>query len=141
MSTAQSILMANGAKPKIISQVVPVGTLKNVYNSNLDRLYSRPSNLSRYIKNHFFADECETDTCSIVPSAESFYGDRACETCKFPFIYKGIKYETCTNVDQGPHSGGYWCSTQTFANGNHVTGSWGYCQDYCRQGLQGSLTK
>ena len=69
-------------------------------------------------------------------TAESFYGDRVCETCKFPFIYKGVKYETCTNVDQGPYSGGYWCSTQTFANGNHVTGSWGYCQEYC---IQGSL--
>ena len=87
----------------------------------------------------YCADECETTKCAYLQSSESFRGDLACEKCQFPFIYKGVKYENCTSVDQDQYSGystgyRYWCSTKTFANGNHVTGYWGYCQDYCAHG-------
>lgn len=56
----------------------------------------------------FFAllDQCETTKCSVIPSAESFYGDEVCEQCQFPFIYKGIQYENCTNVDQDSYYNG-----------------------------------
>ena len=67
-------------------------------------------------------DECDTTSCKTTSS-----GAELCERCQFPFIYKGITYENCTDIDQN----GYWCSTKTFASGDHKMGFWGFCQDYC----------
>ena len=44
----------------------------------------------------YCADECETTKCAYLQSSESFRGDLACEKCRLPFIYKGVKYENCT---------------------------------------------
>jgi len=47
--------------------------------------------------------------------------------CIFPFIYRGIVYETCTYVaDSQP-----WCATATDVNGHMVTNDWGYCTAEC----------
>ena len=53
------------------------------------------------------------------------------EPCVFPFIYKGVTYNTCTYVDHPEQM--EWCSTKVDENGNHVTGgeNWGVCRgDY-----------
>ena len=55
---------------------------------------------------------------------------KVCEQCKFPFIYKGKTYNSCTSQDEI----GYWCSTKTSADSVHVKGNWEFCQDYCANG-------
>jgi len=49
--------------------------------------------------------------------------------CVFPFKLSGKTYNACTSdldVD-----GRFWCSTQVDNQGNHVTGTWGYCNSKC----------
>jgi len=56
-------------------------------------------------------------------------GPAAGSACVFPFNYWGVSHFTCTTID-----GDYpWCSTQTDANDNHVSGvgAWGYCDASC----------
>ena len=53
------------------------------------------------------------------------------EPCVFPFTYKDVTYNTCTNVDHPDQK--EWCSTKVDGTGNHVTGgnNWGECRgDY-----------
>lgn len=45
--------------------------------------------------------------------------------CNFPFIYNGVTYNDCTNVDESKP----WCSIETDNSNNHITGEWGYCLD------------
>ena len=55
--------------------------------------------------------------------------------CVFPFNYKGVSYTGCTLFEDTKP----WCSTQTDANNNHVSGvdAWGYCDATCpKQGFQ-----
>lgn len=49
--------------------------------------------------------------------------------CVFPFTYKGVTYNHCTNIDHSEKL--EWCSTKTDANGVHVSGGgyWGVCED------------
>ena len=46
------------------------------------------------------------------------------DKCVFPFTYKDVKYEACTEVDGG---GKAWCSMSTDENGIHHKGKYGYC--------------
>lgn len=48
--------------------------------------------------------------------------------CAFPFVYKGRRYDGCTDVDSDE---GLWCSTKTDWWGAHVSGEgeWGTCVD------------
>ena len=46
--------------------------------------------------------------------------------CKFPFIYKNVTYNSCTNQDARDK---FWCATSVNAT-NHKT-SWGYCNCSC----------
>mmetsp|Transcript_130014 Transcript_130014/g.277693 ORF Transcript_130014/g.277693 Transcript_130014/m.277693 type:complete len:671 (-) Transcript_130014:65-2077(-) len=50
-------------------------------------------------------------------------------TCKFPFVYKGTKYDACT---MHGHSD-YWCATEVDADRKEVKGQWGECSrtDFC----------
>lgn len=50
--------------------------------------------------------------------------------CHFPFIYRGVEYNACTNTAYYKD----WCSTEVDSNGNDI-GQWGIClMDYkaCR---------
>jgi len=49
--------------------------------------------------------------------------------CVFPFNFNGVSHSNCTTVDDTKA----WCSTQTDANNDHVSGvgAWGYCDDNC----------
>jgi len=49
--------------------------------------------------------------------------------CVFPFNYNGVSHSNCTTVDDTKP----WCSTQTDANNDHVSGvgAWGYCDENC----------
>ena len=101
-------------------------------NDSVSILIFRGDTLSTYARRQFKydcfvnLDECETTTCRTSSS-----GHKSCEMCQFPFKYKGITYNNCTNVDQD----GYWCSTRTYPNGKHKTGFWGLCQNYCLKGI------
>lgn len=46
------------------------------------------------------------------------------EDCKFPFVYKGISYQSCTEVDA---VGSTWCSTDS-----DFAGHWRQCTEPCK---------
>merc|ERR1719150_1377690 len=50
--------------------------------------------------------------------------------CVFPFIFMGVSHFGCTTIDGDTTP---WCSTQTDAEDNHVSGvgAWGYCDASC----------
>ena len=49
--------------------------------------------------------------------------------CDLPFVYNGVTYTDCTDVDSSSSSGGVpWCSTKVDADSlQHITGHWGNC--------------
>ena len=49
---------------------------------------------------------------------------QAKNTCKFPFIYKNIRYDSCTKKKKN-----FWCATTVDAENKRT--SWGYCNDLC----------
>ena len=51
--------------------------------------------------------------------------------CKFPFIYKGKKYNGCALVDADHNKP--WCSVRVNGNGEHIGGQglWGHCSSSC----------
>merc|ERR1712121_201994 len=57
-------------------------------------------------------------------------GPAAGSACAFPFNYMGVLHFGCTQIDGDPTP---WCSTQTDANDDHVSGvgAWGYCDAPC----------
>merc|ERR1712184_212063 len=57
-------------------------------------------------------------------------GPAAGSACAFPFNYVGVLHYGCTTIDGDPTP---WCSTQTDANNDHVSGigAWGYCDASC----------
>merc|ERR1712055_260180 len=57
-------------------------------------------------------------------------GPAAGSACAFPFNYMGVLHFGCTTIDGDTTP---WCSTQTDANDNHVSGvgAWGYCDASC----------
>merc|ERR1712212_875627 len=57
-------------------------------------------------------------------------GPAAGSACAFPFNYMGVSHSGCTTIDGDPTP---WCSTQTDANDDHVSGvgAWGYCDASC----------
>lgn len=67
-----------------------------------------------------------TDLPLIVPAHCTTTGGGVPEgsQCTFPFTYEGVTYDACTNVGHDKP----WCSTETDANGIHVTDHWGNCE-------------
>ena len=51
---------------------------------------------------------------------------QAKNTCKFPFIYKNIRYDSCTKKKKKKN---FWCATTVDAENKRT--SWGYCNDLC----------
>ena len=49
----------------------------------------------------------------------------------FPFIFKGVKYETCTMKDSNAN----WCYTEVDANGVGIQGKWGNCGPGCQSNI------
>ena len=73
---------------------------------------------------------CLRDNSDCSGTIEVFYDFidvnlQAKNPCQFPFIYKNVKYESCTNITRNK----YWCATTVNAT-NHLT-SWGYCNESC----------
>ena len=50
-------------------------------------------------------------------------------TCIFPFVYNGVTYCECTDVDQAKP----WCSIKVDENQNYI-GDWYFCKDNCFEG-------
>ena len=50
---------------------------------------------------------------------------QAKNTCKFPFIYKKVRYDSCTKKKKK----NFWCATTVDAKNKKI--SWGYCNDLC----------
>ena len=61
--------------------------------------------------------------------------------CIFPFVYLGVTYHTCTDVND-PNSKP-WCSTKVDDNGNHVSpgGYFGHCGQDCDQEILQQLAE
>merc|ERR1712071_318256 len=57
-------------------------------------------------------------------------GPAAGSACAFPFNFGGVSHTGCTTIDGDTTP---WCSTQTDANNDHVSGidAWGYCDASC----------
>lgn len=64
---------------------------------------------------------------SLVPCLTN-EGSESNKPCVFPFIYMGVKYETCTMKNDLSKQ---WCSTKVDSNGHHTWGHWGYCNEHC----------
>merc|ERR1719234_2231211 len=75
-----------------------------------------------------YCDANCSDSGSPVCSATS--GPASGSTCIFPFNFDGVSYSGCATTDEDPRP---WCSTQTDANDDHVSGvgAWGYCDATC----------
>ena len=56
-------------------------------------------------------------------------GNAPYKPCVFPFIYNGVKYNTCTYAGSQHTEGVAWCSTSTDNYDNHIQGSWGNCEE------------
>ena len=57
-------------------------------------------------------------------------GENGC--CVFPFIYKGIEYNSCTT--EGARGDKHWCAYSVFTSieNNLEMNDWDYCKDYCK---------
>ena len=55
-------------------------------------------------------------------------GPKSGELCIFPFLYKNVAYNGCTDVE---NKGVPWCSVKVYNNGSHVDGEWGNCGSNC----------
>ena len=73
-----------------------------------------------------------TLSINYMPSASCLTNDgpAAGSACAFPFNFMGVSHFGCTTIDGDTRP---WCSTQTDANDDHVTGvgAWGYCDASC----------
>lgn len=58
--------------------------------------------------------------------------------CIFPFILNNQKYNSCTDILDS--SGNYWCSTKVDINGKHISGNWGYCNNFCPKDSRPTLS-
>ena len=52
---------------------------------------------------------------------------KATQPCTFPFVYKNVKYYSCTNIDFKT----FWCATTVNASNHYQQGNWGYCNHLC----------
>jgi len=50
------------------------------------------------------------------------------QPCVFPFIWSGVKHNSCVNDDV---AGGSWCSTKVDRNGKYIDRKWGICSPTC----------
>ena len=57
-------------------------------------------------------------------------GPETGKPCIFPFLYKGVIYDECTNMDHDQK----WCSTKVYSAGTHVDGKYGHCGNDCKSG-------
>ena len=111
---------------------------------------------ARYIKAHFNVSspllyQSQADLCVSITKIYlrtryfqawlydilSFFSGNKCITtggnapykpCVFPFIYNGVKYNTCTYAGSQHTEGVAWCSTSTDRYDNHIQGTWGNCE-------------
>merc|ERR1712112_266020 len=70
-----------------------------------------------------------TSTTTTTAVCSAIDGPAAGSACVFPFNFMGVLHFGCTTID----GDSLWCSTQTDANDNHVSGvgAWGYCDASC----------
>jgi len=64
-------------------------------------------------------------TASVSGGCTTIGGD----PCKFPFTYKGVRYETCTTDHS--ENGAPWCAVQVNRLGRVIQGRWGDCAENC----------
>ena len=50
------------------------------------------------------------------------------QPCVFPFIWAGVKHNSCVNDDV---AGGSWCSTKVDRYGKYIDRKWGICSPTC----------
>jgi len=74
-----------------------------------------------------------------IKTCKAFTGPGVGKTCKFPFKYDGVTYDSCAVLIQGDDEGAIgWCSTKVDINRYHISGSsndkWlnvGFCDEKC----------
>ena len=65
--------------------------------------------------------------------------ERECDTsrCKFPFKFVGRVHSSCTDVMKQYTKYKPWCSTEVDEAGNHISGTWGNCDESCLSSRNG----
>ena len=71
---------------------------------------------------------CHNTRCTLASKCLTISGEDRNKTCIFPFAYHGIKFSTCTKMENGDVD---WCSTQVDDRGNYIPGKWGNCGSNC----------
>jgi len=67
-------------------------------------------------------EDTNADNCDTVD------GPQAHSLCVFPFLFQGVEYQACTDVDGDRH----WCATNVTSTGDLADGNaWGYCGPGC----------
>jgi len=77
-------------------------------------------------------DNCNFDMCTAAGNTDP--EDEECKTincqkCVFPFLYKGIEYDTCITVDSDNNAP--WCAVQIEEDGEATYGAWEDCAPGC----------
>merc|ERR1711942_212003 len=91
---------------------------------------------------HFLVETKANSDYTKETNADTDYAFSGCKTtkgqdCVFPFTFKGVTYQKCT---QKGHTGA-WCSTKTNWKGQHVGGHWGNCLPSCHSDTPCTTTK
>jgi len=81
-------------------------------------------------------------TVNFARSAPKMENESGCQTvsgpdphksCKFPFIYQGQQFFTCTTVDSGHQP---WCATEVNDKNHLIIRHWGICSNSCPSPVQ-----
>ena len=100
----------------------------------------------KYLKDNFFSFEkrcnlrrhlsaisqCLSDNSNCSGTRELFWSTKHIDlqakiSCKFPFKYKNITYNSCIKLDHKKS----WCATTVDPRNQNTATSWGYCSDSC----------
>ena len=64
-------------------------------------------------------------------SCTTISGERPNKTCKFPFIFEGLTFNSCT-LSWSNNNTKAWCSTKVDDSGYYKPGQWGFCESACQ---------
>jgi len=71
--------------------------------------------------------------CLNEEACQTVGGPDAHKSCKFPFVYQGKVFFTCTSVDNGHQP---WCATEVNDKNHLIIGKWGSCSNSCPSPVQ-----
>jgi len=95
-------------------------------NSEVPWCSTQISSRGEHVKDQW--GECK-HSCAVACFTNGTAGSGAGQKCEFPFMYGGIRYDSCTTIDSGIP----WCSTKTGDDWGYLQGEWGECASGCKR--------